>query len=674
VNISTNTALFLVSILAISTVAFGDEQTRHQPAEIVIKIKAKPKPRAVPQSTASQTTVSVAQITHAAPGLSVNNILDRTLAGASINPDNSLRIRGVEDDFSLYLDGAPLQASVSGSVADVIDPKDIQYMRIYTGGFPAEYGNQLGAVMEITTKSGRTTPGGSISQSAAQRNTFVTEGDYGGSSGRISYLLSGSQKRTGLYLSPLTQTPYHDDGSDAHGFIKLDFLASEIDRFTLQLGTNAAEFKIPNTPDRQAVGQDDREHEGGTLANLIWRHQQGYALSRVTLYTHSSHRKYDGSPADLVPFDGGPTDGLVSTFEDVKSTYIGIRADQSWPSGAHHQWKAGFDLNKASGRQQFTITSPPDTGFAPLSDNGGIKASNVGLFVQEDWTTGRFQVNYGVRFDQNSQDITTNQVSPRLNIKYRLNSRDTAHAYYNRLFQPVAAEDVKTLVGQSTIGDNSILTPIQPERDNFYEIGLDHAVPGLAIGFAAYYKTGQNVRDDDSLGNTQISVPINNAKAYFRGFEFSITRQFSNSIQGYANYALAWSKNAGPVTGGSVSPGNIPPGYFYDDHDQTHTGKFGLSFDRKGIFANLTGEYGSGQPYGEILDTDGNAAAINIFRVPPHFTLNLDIGKRLSSGLEMSFYADNLLNHPYIVKQADVFSSERWDVGRIAGVKISQNF
>ena len=606
--------------------------------------------------------IGAPQILHADPDLSLPDIIARSVPGASINPDNDLRIRGADNQFSTYLDGVPVPQSITGSITDTFDPKDILSLRVYTGGFPAEYGGQLSGVFDIKTKSGQGHPSGSIAQSGASFNSFDTYGAAGGGEGAFGYFVSASRRQTDFFLNPTTQDVHNDHGHEDHGFLKLDYNAGAADRVSLQLGANGSNFQTPNTSDTQ--------QETGNVANLVWAHTQGRATSRLALYTRRSSLRYIGSPDDP-----DLEDGLLDTHQDQHTTYVGVRGDGKLSVGSAHLAGLGFDVSRATSDQNFLINLPA-TGDGPggsLSDGSSPHSWNVGLYVQDDWTPGRFAVNYGVRFDQNSQDVTTHQFSPRLNVRYRLTERDTLHAYYDRLFQPIPVEDAAHLVGNTAVNDNGTLDTLRPERDDLYEVGYDHSVPGFSAGIAAYYKVGKDVRDDDQIGNTNILLPVNDAKAYFRGIEFTVTRSLSRSLQGYANLALAWNKNAGPVTGG-LNEGGFPTAYFYDDHDQTRTSTFGLSYNQRRTFADLVGEYGSGQPYGQVEGADGSATAVNYLRVPPHLTLNLDAGVRVGRGTSVSLFADNVLNHGYVIKQATSLSDAQWARGRLIGLRLGQDF
>jgi hypothetical protein len=361
----------------------------------------------------------------------------------------------------------------------------------------------------------------------------------------------------------------------------------------------------------------------------------------------------------------------IDADENQDATTVGLRADRSWSGGSGDALKAGFDVEKSTANEDFLINLPPPS--SPLTDDGTPHEWNTGIYAEDNWSRGRFAVSCGLRFDQNSEDVTKNQLSPRVNVKYRLDRHDTVHAYYDRLFQPISVEDAVRLVGNQQVGDNGVYSPLLPERDDYYEIGIDRTIPGLSLGAVAYYKFGHDVRDDDQVGNTNVMLPVNDSKAYFDGFEFTSSRDFSTAWHGFANIALSWNKNAGPVTGG-LNEGGFPSAYFYDDHDQTYTSTFGFSYNRRGAFADIAGQYGSGQPYGQINDAAGNAIDLNYLRVPPHITFDLECGKTFVGGFGASVFVDNVFNDAYVIKQVTGLSDAQFAEGRIYGIRTSLDF
>jgi hypothetical protein len=617
----------------------------------------------VPNSKAAKTTISSSPIQHADPARTIPQIMAQYVPGASDNPDNGLRIRGADDQFTTYLDGAPIPESISGTITDVLDPRDIHTLDVYTGGFPAQFGGQLSGLFDITTNSGGSTPLEEVSQSAASEGTYVSSAVASGTAGTVGYFASASDRQTDFFLNPPTETVSHDFGMENHEFVKLNSTAGSNDSFIVQLGANGAQFEVP--------GSQDNQNETGDLANFIWNHAEGSASTRTVLYLHHSALTYT-SGETLAEQE---TSGNLVANQNLNTTNVGLRTDQSWKAGSANSLMAGYDVENATADQDFTVGVPASS-TAPagtLSDNSTPHSWSVGLYAQDDWDSGRTNADYGVRYDEYSQDVTKSQVSPRVNLKYRLNRADTLHAYYDRLYQPIAVEDAVHLVGQSSIGDNGTVSPELPESDNLYEVGIDHNAKRYSVGVAAYYKTGVNVRDDDQVGNTNILLPVNDAKAYFRGVEFTSNSDLSKTTHAFANLSLSWNRNAGPVTGG-LNEGALPTLYFYDDHDQTYTGIMGVSYSHRGSFADIDGEYGSGQPYGEIDNTAGIPIAVNYLRVPPHFIINIDGGNVTKGGFTATLFVDNLLNHGYVIKEITSLSNAQYAEGRVVGVRLSQDF
>ena len=634
----------------------------------------------VPRSEGSATSLGATAIESKPNNTSLTAVIASSVAGAASAPSGEIHIRGSHGQYSYYLDGAPLPSNVSGSFSDLINPKDIQTLRIYTGGFPAEYGGQLAAIFDVTAKAGAGKPKGFLQQIGQSYSDYQTTAQVGGGTSSFSYFLSGIRSSSNFRLSPLTQTPLHDAGLENVGFGKFDLQSGPSNRFTLDLGSNGAIIQVPNTQESQAVGVNDYQRENGDFANLIWSHLAGADNLRVAFYSHKSQLRYFGSPEDLLPAPGTTdTSGLTTTNENERATYLGLRTDYIAYVTPAHKVQVGFDVDAVNGQQFFNSfgvpQADPTTDQPTILDARHVVGGDKSAYAQDDWTVGRTLINYGLRYDVHQAEITTSQLSPRLNLTYTV-GKNAFHAYYDRLFQPVPVEDVIKLQGAST-------APAQPERDDFFETGWTHTQSGTSLSLDAYYRAEKNTIDDQTFGATQIDLPVNFAKGYTRGLEASLDGPLVPSVSYYANYARSWAKGAGPIIGGLL--GEAPTGYFYDDHDQTHTASLGVTYSRRGAYATLDGEYGSGFPYGEIdqlgpsgapvLDAQGNPfpTQLNYIRVPAHTILNFGVGTTFGT-MQLAFTVDNLLNHGYIIKQASAFSDIEWGQGRAYGVKLTQSF
>ncbi len=601
-----------------------------------------------------------------------SHLITSTIAGAVAAPSGEFHVRGSHGQYTYYLDGAPLPSSVSGSFSDLIDPKNIETLRVLTGGFPAQYGDNLAAVFDVSARAGQPgRPRGFGEQLLSGYRTSQSTVQFGGGTPRLQYYLSGVRNFTDRRLDSVTQDPLHDAGSDAVLFGKFDYLAGANDRVILDTARTDAYLQLPNDETQQALGRDVTQREDGDFANLIWKHSAGASGLTAALYTHQSRLRYTGDPAvDLsgataASADGGTPANLPSSaFEDRYANYIGLRTDAATKVAARHKLGYGFDISTVTGAENFTLLNAVDngdgtTGVQTVADSHGLSGGDRSAYVQDDWTPGRMLINYGVRYDLHKTDTTTSQFSPRLNMTYTLGGRDKVHAYYDRLFQPAPIEDIRRL------DPNAVA--FKPERDNFYEIGYVHESAGITTSLSGYYKTVQDVIDENIIAGTQIREPFNVQKGYVRGIEFAVNGPLTRALSFYANYARSWARAAGDFTGG-LAPAGAPPGYFYEDHDQTHTASVGLAYDAHGQTVSLDGEYGSGFPYGQ-----SDAGLPNFYRVPAHFVLNLELGTQIGRG-RLALSALNLLNHGYVIKQASPFSDREWGQSRTLSVKWTQSF
>jgi outer membrane receptor for ferrienterochelin and colicin len=611
----------------------------------------------VPKQVSGGTELSTKEIENQAGSGFVQNVVSK-IPGAAISSSGEFHIRGSHGQYTYYLDGAPLPASVSGSFEDLINPKIIDHVVALTGGFPAYYGGNLAAVFDVTSKAGQAgPPTGSIQQTIQGDSTYNSMIQASGGDGRFTYFLSGVRDFTNRQLDPVTENPIHDGGNQTVGFGKFDYQAGENDRIIYDAADTSAFYQIPNTPDREALGQNDTQRENGVVNNLIWRHTPGADSLTTAFYSHASRLQYFPSAADLI---GASVDNpLATAFENRTSSYYGLRIDYKHPFGKNHILSVGTDNSTMIGSENFTLSTNSGGATSTIADNENISGNDRGMYIQDDFTPGRFRFNYGARYDIHKTDTTASQLSPRFNAEYALDSHGKLHADYDRLFEPAPVEDVRKL--------DSTAAPFKPERDTMYEIGYAHTNAGSTQSFSAYYKTEQDVIDENVITGTLIPEPFNVAKGYVRGLEWAFDGPVNPQISYYFNYSRSWAQSAGNFTGGFI-PLSSPPGWFYDDHDQTSSASAGLSYDHDNKFANIDADYGSGFPYGQ--DAAGN---VNYLRVDPHLIFNSVVGVRFNKS-EVAFTVLNVLNHPYVITEGGVFSQQQWGQGRTFGLKITQNF
>ena len=169
--------------------------------------------------------------------------------------------------------------------------------------------------------------------------------------------------------------------------------------------------------------------------------------------------------------------------------------------------------------------------------------------------------------------------------------------------------------------------------------------------------------DDNTIPGTNIETAVNIQHIFVRGMEVGLDYHPEGPFTGYFNIAASHAQGDGTTSGGFLAA--LPPSTAFDlDHDQRITYSIGTNFTQDNYFASLVGSYGSGLTNGE---TNGH--------VSPHFILDGSLGKTFqlgSIGIRPEFYANNILNHQYLLK-GSFFSGAAWGTPRSFLFKVSIN-
>src|SRR5215470_14344528 len=111
-----------------------------------------------PAKTGSSQTFSHEQLQRLPGPLteSTSTLVANLMPGASQSHDNFINVRG--NEFSLHesINGVSFLENTQPQFSPGISPQIFETVDLMTGGFPPEYGNRFGGVLDITTRSGRT--------------------------------------------------------------------------------------------------------------------------------------------------------------------------------------------------------------------------------------------------------------------------------------------------------------------------------------------------------------------------------------------------------------------------------------------------------------------------------------------------------------------------------------
>src|SRR6202041_2943746 len=164
------------------------------------------------QTGASTYTINEAAI-GAEPG-GDNQLLNQVIMQAPDVAQDSFgqfHVRGDHNDLQYRLNGIILPEGIS-VFGQSLSPRLISSLKLITGALPAEYGLRTAGIIDLSTNSGLLQPGGEISLYGGSHGTVQPSFNYGGSSGRFNYLVTGSFLRNDLGIeSPDgSSNPIHD--------------------------------------------------------------------------------------------------------------------------------------------------------------------------------------------------------------------------------------------------------------------------------------------------------------------------------------------------------------------------------------------------------------------------------------------------------------------------------
>jgi outer membrane receptor protein involved in Fe transport len=575
-------------------------------------------------ATGAASTTSFSQQSIEALPQGTNASVDKVLLQApGVTQDSAasgdLHVRNEHANVQYRINGIMLPDGV-GAFGQILDTGIIGNLNLLTGALPAQYGLRTAGVIDITTKADAFNNSGSISLYGGSHGTISPSFEYGGTVGQTQYFVSG--KFFGSNLGLENPTPgneaIHDRTAQEKGFLYLSTVIDPNTRLTLISGVSNSSFQIPNNP-----GQPSNNTAFGVSSfdsSQLNEHQNEFNQFNVVAYQKS----IDGLDYQLSYFNRTSTLHFIpDTIGDLvingvasdvyrQSITNGIQEDTSYKLNDTHTLRFGFSTSAEQAYVSNTSTLlpiDPTTGSsvdAPFTvqDNSAKTGWLFSTYAQDEWKlTNTLTLNTGLRFDQMLAYVDANQLSPRASVTWKPFDGTTFHAGYARNFEPpplVLAAPTNLALVQGTTQQPAVSAndPVQPERSNVYDIGVDQKVlPGLMVGVDAYYKTARDLLDDGQFGAAYVLTAFNYDHATNVGVE--LKANYSNgNFSAYGN--IAWAKQtASNVVSNQYlfDPDELAYIATHDvftDHAQLWTGSAGASYLWDGTRYSVSMIYGSG--------------------------------------------------------------------------------
>jgi outer membrane receptor protein involved in Fe transport len=543
----------------------------------------------------------------AAPGGAGNLLNQVVLQAPAVAQDSfgQLHVRGEHNGLQYRLNGIILPEGIS-VFGQTLDPRLISSMKLITGALPAEYGLRTAGIIDLTTKNGVFTPGGTMSFTTGSHGTVEPSFDYGGSSGNFNYFVSGDFLRNDLGIeSPDgSSNPIHDRTNQIHGFGYFEDILDNDDRVALILGRSNDQFQIPNQAGLQpSLGLtvngassfssallNEKQREISQFGIVSFEHSAGPLDFQISGIARYSSLGFTPDPLGDLLYDG------ISQQAYKRDVAYGIQADSSYKLNDAHTLRAGLYIqtDRAVSNTNSSVLpvdgSGVQTSDMPLAiaDDSGKTAWSYSFYLQDEWRiASSLTVNYGLRYDTFNAYDSESQLSPRINFVWQPIDDTTLHAGYSRYFSPppfelVGNESValfqNTTVG-SALSQND--TP-KAERADYFDVGAQRTIiPGMTLGVDSYYKLSHDLIDEGQFGAPIILTPFNYKDGYQYGVEFTAAYD-SGPVSSYANLALEHAMGKDIVSSQfDFAPADlayIATHYIHLDHEQALTASGGVSY------------------------------------------------------------------------------------------------
>jgi hypothetical protein len=655
-----------------------------------------------PDRTAAAYYVGAAQLRERQTGVPGRDLIDLVAQqpGWLLEANGVLHPRESEYETQYIINGFPVQDNRSPSFAPSMEADDVQAVKAYTSGIPAEYGRKVGGIIEVTTD--RNSSPGFHGLAALQGGSFATAGGFLSgqyTAGRTTGTVTAEGFSTDRYLDPPVLGNYTNHGSSTSFTGALERDLSDADRVRLSASRRETWFLVPDEQLQYAAGQRQDRTSSETAVQGSYQHVF--------------------SPSLLGSVRGMWREVGARLWSNPLATPISAQQDRGFDEGwfaaslsghrGRHEWKAGADFDYTAVRESFAYQivafrvngvrifdrdTPPSLQFS-----GHAPDREQSAYVQDLVHWGNVTLSAGLRFDHYNLLVDETAFSPRLGASWNVRPLGlVVHASYDRVFGTPAVENILLSASPQLLSLNNaaLYLPLRPSRGNYYEAGITKSLARHLRLDASYFRRDvQNFADDDLLLNTGVSFPIAFQSGNVHGVEVKLEAPRWGPISGYLGYTNMNGIGRFPIAGGLFLDDNSPQllqstDSFPISQDQRNTARAMMRFQiLPRLWTSWTGSYNSGLPSESLdqsiafLTSQYGAAVVDRVnmdrgRVRPSFTVNASVGAEVwrKEKRSVTVQADilNLADRLNVINFAGLLSGTALAPPRSFGVRLRTEF
>ena len=556
-----------------------------------------------------------------------------------VSSDYSARfsVRGGEkDDISVRLDGMelynPYHLQDFGGAVSLIGIDLIQNTELLIGGFPAEYGEKMSGVFDITTRVPNTKEFSANFGVDLINATATLEGPLTENGG---WLLSARRGYIDLILMLMDiDENYKPQYADVYG--KLTYKITPTDTFT---------FNGLYGWDKNRIRVDDVDNNLDSL------------YDNSTAWGKWRHTFSDSYWTDFFVFAG--TSGQERTtgkadFDNRDFRFLGTKGELTASLFKNHTFRSGVMWRWLTAQYQYDVQErhPGINVYKPIFADVDDKGNEFNAFLQDEWQLHpKLALNVGARYlyqQYREQGIQRYEIGPRVAVAVKPIENLVLRGAWGIYHQPVHLMGIPVEDGIETVG--------RAERAVHYIIGTEYTLAdNFLVSIEGYYNTFDNLVGRIREFGRQNQIFASPESGWARGVDVFMTHTVSNRLAWTLGYAYGIAEE---IAGGTT---------IFRQHDRRHS--FAVSSNYQ--FAPtwhlyLSWRFYTGEPrtpltHNEIRLPTGGIACDRQFgnthsaRMPAYHSLDFRITKQSPyQRWELSWYFQilNLYNHTNVDQYA----------------------
>jgi hypothetical protein len=338
---------------------------------------------------------------------------------------------GTDGEIGVMLNGQwlfdPYHVRDYQSVFSAIDARAISGVEVYTGGFPAQYGDRMSGLVLMESMELQQTRHTEIGISVFNTSVLTS-----GAEGDLRWLFSARRGNLDLVIDPKFGKPSY---YDAFGEVAFELSADS----TLSFNALYADDRVKVALEDQ-IGEQE-QIVSNTRNAQFWvqlQNRWSESLSSTTVFSVTSYDNLrEGFTNDF--------DKIVSSVTDDRHIeQIGLRQDWTWNPTESHLLQWGLQAVSSDARYDYAGSAEyyglqgmyenvATTGSRTLS--AAPSGGSFALYVSDRWRlTPRTTFEWGLRWDDQTytNPSSDSQVSPRFNVLHALNSKTELRLTWGR--------------------------------------------------------------------------------------------------------------------------------------------------------------------------------------------------------------------------------------------------